>query len=280
MKALKHLLLILLLLFGAMPTGYVCAEQEQTNLYKDSKFALGIGMAIVKFDTNIKVTDKSTGNGIYLDLEGNLDLPDVSTVITLYGAYQFKPRHSFSFSYFNINRESEIVNFDKTLEDITVVGMASISDTTGFYRLDYGYNLFNDTHSKIDLMAGIYAIDLRYVFQAEGDITVDGVTISDSIMEEANIFAPLPLIGLNFRFRITDSWALTTRVAFVTGSYDDLTASVTQTSINAIYGINKHFGFVMGLSYFDADIVIEDDSEKQDISYGYDGAYIGMHFFL
>ena len=276
----KHLSLILCLLFGAMPTGYVCAEQEQINLYKDSKFALGIGTAIVRFDTNIKVTDKSTGRTAYLDLEGNLDLPEVSTVVILYGAYQFKPKHSFSFSYFNINRESEIINIDEQLEDVRVVGNASITDTTDFYRLDYGYNLFNDANSRIDLMAGIYAIDLRYVFNAEGEITVDGVTDSGLIMEEANVFAPLPLIGLNFRFRITDNWAFTTKVAFVTGSYDDLSANVTQTSINAIYSVNKHFGFVMGLSYFDADIVIEDVSEKQDISYGYDGAYIGMYFFL
>ena len=47
MKTLKHLSIILLGLFGVMPTGYVCAEQEQINLYKESKFALGIGTAIV-----------------------------------------------------------------------------------------------------------------------------------------------------------------------------------------------------------------------------------------
>lgn len=263
-----------------MSTGYVCAEQEKIDLYKSSKFALGIGTAIVKFDTNLKFSDKATGNSAYLDLEGNLDLPEVSTVVTLYGAYQFKLNHSFSFSYFKINRESEIFNFDKTLEDITVVGKASISDDTDFYRLDYGYNLFNDTHSKIDLMAGIYALDLRYVFRAEGDITVDGVTSSGSILEEANVFAPLPLIGLNFRFRITDSWSFTTKVAFVSGSYDDLSANVFQTSINALYKVNRHFGLVMGLAYFDADVVIEDGLEKQEISYGYDGGYIGMHFYL
>jgi len=34
------------------------------------------------------------------------------------------------------------------------------------------------------------------------------------------------------------------------------------------------------VTYFDAEVVIEDDLERQDISYGYDGAYIGMHFLL
>ena len=280
MNTLKLLSSILLLLFGSMSTGYVCAEQEQIDLYKSSKLALGIGTAIVRFDTNIKIIDKNKGRGTFLDLEGNLDLPEDSTVTTIYGAYQFKPKHSIGFSFFNINRESKIFNIDKTLEEVRVVGNTSITDTTDFYRLDYGYNLFNDTHSKIDLMAGIYALDLSYVFSADGEITIDGVTESGFIEEETSIFAPLPLLGLNFRFRITDSWSFATKVAFVTGSHDDLSATVFQTSINALNKVNKHFGFVMGLTYFDADVVIEDDVEKQNISYGYDGAYIGMHFLL
>lgn len=277
----KHhfLLLVVLILTTVISAGSVSAEQEQV-LYTNSKFALGVGSAIVRFDTNIKFTDKQTGQKMYLDLEGNLDLPEVSGVTTLYGFYQFKPKHMFGFSFFSVNRESEVFNIDKTFEDVNIVGKTSITDTTNFYRLDYGYNLFNDGHSKIDLMAGIYGLDLKYVFRAEGELTVDGVTTSNSIEEESKIFAPLPLIGLNFRFRITDSWSFTTKLAFITGTYEDLSAIVSQTSINALYTFNQHIGVVMGLTYFDADVVIEDDLEKQNISYGYDGAYIGMHFLL
>ncbi len=270
----------ILLIIAVASTSNVNAEQDQIELYKNSKFALGVGAAIVKFDTNWKATDKQAGRSLYLDLEGNLDLPEVSTVTTFYGAYQFKPKHSFGFSFFSINRESDIFNIDKTLENVRVVGDASITDTTNFYQFDYGYNLFKDDHSKIDLMVGIYGLDLKYVFRADGQITIGGVTTAGSIEEETKIFAPLPLIGLNFLFRITDGWSFATKVAFVTGSHDDLSANVFQTSINAQYRVNRHFGVVMGLAYFDADVVIEDDLEKQTISYGYDGAYIGMHFLL
>lgn len=265
---------------AALPTGKVVAEQEYTDLYNNGKFALGVGTAIVKFDTNAKYTDKTRARNTYLDLEGNLDLPEVSVVTTIYGAYQFAPKHRFGFSYFNVNRESNIFNIDKTFEDVKVVGNASITDTTDFYQLDYGYNLFNDGHSKIDLLAGFYGLDLKYVFNASGDITIDGVTTTSSIEEETKVFAPLPLIGLDFLFRITDNWSFDTKLAFVSGSHNDLSANVFQTSINAQYRFNRYIGVVMGLAYFDADVVIEDNLEKQDISYGYDGAYIGMHFFL
>jgi len=258
----------------------VNADQLQTELYKDTRFALGVGAAIVRFDTNIKVADKQTGRKTYLDLEGNLDLPEVSAVTTLYGAYQFKPKHRLGFSFFSVNRESEIYNIDKTFEDVRVEGQASFTDTTNFYRLDYGYNLFKDRHSKIDFLAGVYGLDLKYVFKAEGSVTEDGVTTPGSIEDVSDVFAPLPLIGLDFNFRITDSWSFATKVAFISGSYDDLSASVSHTSIQALYRINRNIGVVMGLTYFDADIIIESNSKKQDISYGYDGAYIGMHFYL
>ena len=262
-------------------TGIARAEQDTLDVYKGSQFLLGVGAAIVRFDTNIKITDKGTDNSTYLDLEGNLDLPELSSVLTLYGAYQFNNKHRVGFHLFSINRESTVFDIDKTFEDVRVVGNASFTDTTNFYRLDYGYNLFGDAHSRIDLMAGIYGLDLKYVFKADGEITIDGFTAdSASIEDETSIFAPLPLIGLDFNFRITDSWSFATKVSFVAGSYNNLTATVSQTSINAIYRVNRYFGAVMGLSYFDADIEIESSSKTRDISYGYDGAYIGMHFFL
>ena len=128
-------------------------------------------------------------------------------MVTIYGQYNFNQKHSIGFSFFGINRESSIFGFDKTFEDVRVVGDATLSDTTNFYRLEYGYTLFNDDRSKIKFLAGIYGLDLKYVFKAEGNITVDGITTSGSILEEANIFAPLPLIGLDFWFSFTPNGA-------------------------------------------------------------------------
>jgi hypothetical protein len=257
-------------------------EFEKTELYKSQRFALGIGAAIVKFDTKLKFTDKTRVNfdSIFLDPEGNLDLPEVSSVTTYYAVWNINPRHGLGFSFFNVNRESSILNFDETLEDVRIVGDAKLSDTTNFYQLNYGYTLFNDYRSKIKLAAGVYGLDLKYVFEAEGDITIDGVTESGEIYEEAKVFAPLPMIGLDFWYAFTPKWALATKVTFVTGSYEDVSAGVLQTSINAQYRLSDHVGFILGLAYFDADVVIEDDVDKKEVSYGYDGGYLGMHFIF
>jgi hypothetical protein len=273
---------IFLLGYLAITTVYADSELDQAELYKSQKFALGIGAAIVKFDTKLKFTDKTRINfdSIFLDPEGNFDLPELSSVTTYYAAWNINPRHSLGFSFFNVNRESTVLNIDETLEDVRIVGDAKISDTTNFYQFSYGYTLFNDYRSKIKLAAGVYGLDLKYVFEAEGDVTIDGVTESGSIYEEAKVFAPLPMIGVDFWYAFTPRWALATKVTFVAGSYEDVSASVLQTGINAQYRFTDHVGLLFGLAYFDADVEIEDDFDKKDISYGYDGGYVGMHFMF
>lgn len=278
----KHHILFSIIILCALvaSTAHANTESDQIGLYKSSRFALGIGAAIVRFDTKLKFTDKtrSTFNSIFLDPEGNLGLPEISHVTTFYGGWNINPRHSIGFSYFSVNRESSLFNIDETFEDVRVVGKAKIVDTTNFYRFSYGYTLFDDERSNIKLQAGIYGLDLKYVFEAEGELTQGGVTESGSIHEEASVFAPLPLIGLDFWFSFTPEWGISTKVAFVAGSYEDVTAAVLQTGINAQYRFTDHVGLVFGLAYFDADVEIEDNLEKIDIAYGYDGGFIGMHF--
>lgn len=281
MSRYHTLFTVILLSIFVVSTAHSNAETDQ-ELYKSNKFAIGIGAAIVKFDTKLKFTDKtrSTFNSIFIDPEGNLDLPETSSVTTFYGAWNINPRHSIGFSYFSVNRESSVFNIDETLEDVRIEGDAKITDATNFYRLSYGYTLFNDYRSKIKLHAGVYGLDLKYVFEAEGQITQEGDTTSGSINEEAKVFAPLPLIGLDFWYSFTPRWGINTKVALVAGSYEDVSASVLQTSLNAQYRFTDHVGLIFGLAYFDADVVIEDNIDKKEIAYGYDGGFIGMHFMF
>jgi len=79
-------------------------------------------------------------------------------------------------------------------------------------------------------------------------------------------------------YSFTPEWGINTKVAFVAGSYEDVSAGVLQTGVNAQYRFTDHIGLVFGLAYFDADVVIEDDVEKIAIAYGYNGAFIGMRF--
>ena len=50
------------------------------------------------------------------------------------------------------------------------------------------------------------------------------------------------------------------------------------TSINARYQFAKHAGLLMGITYFDANVDIDDDDEVTEVRYGYSGLFLGLHF--
>lgn len=245
---------------------------------KGGRFALGVGFIYARFDTNAKFTDKETGLSVFIDAEGTINLPDRDAVPALYGSFSFSKRHSITFSAFQIRREVIIIDETVEFEGVKIAGSAELADRTKFYNLSYGLGLFSDERSKVRLTLGLYGMDLKYTFNASGEIYIDGVLQEDGFLEEeASVFAPLPLIGFDFWFAFTPRWSLNPKVMFVGGKYQDVTASVLSTTLLTRYQFNRRLGMLFGFSYFNADVKIEDDVERTDISYGYDGSFIGLH---
>ena len=268
----------LLLLHASAVLANAPQAGEEVVAYESKKFALGVGVGIVKFDTNAKVTSNITGKSRYIDLEGNLGLPDTDNVNTIYGAFRFNQKHSLHFGYFSIQRDSDVLSFSESFNDIILVETnVHIEDNSRFYNLAYGYNLFEDDRSDVTLIAGLKSIDLRLKAEATGEITFNGETRSAVEVVKADVLAPLPLIGVNLGFNFTPQWAVSARVGLVTGSYQEVSALLLETSINSRYQFSEHMGLLLGLTYFDADVDIDDDEELTEVSYAYTGVFLGLH---
>ena len=268
-QLLTSLLLLVPALSVAEAGGYKHVDSHETGL--------GVGIAMVRFDTSVKFKNKETNRSIFVNAEGTLDLPDWDTIAVFYGGYRFSRKHGIGFSYFQVRRDSGVIDLDETLEDVHITGQASFSDDTRFYNLFYGNTLYEDARSRIQANIGINVMDLNYVLDADGVITYEDNTTLASLHEDIDIIAPLPLLGLNFWYAFTPKWGISTKVALVGGSYQDIRGWVVSTNINATYKFTNHIGAVFGISYFDADITIEDELERTDVKYGYDGAFLGLH---
>lgn len=273
----KSLVLFALVLIGILyPVPELAWAQESVEV-KKGKFALGVGYAIARFDTSVKFQDKQTGISAFVDGEGTLGLPETDILPVLYGAYRFNKKHMMGFSYFKVKRESTLPDFDETVDDITIAGQATLRDNTSFYNLFYGYSLYEDDRSRVLGLIGINVLDLKYILEAEGTITDTNGSNMTSYEDEASVVAPLPLLGLQLWYAFTPKWGIGTKVSFVAGQYQDTKAWVVNTEINARYQFNKNVGGLIGVSYFDAEVTIEDSDERTDINYGYDGLFLGLH---
>ena len=102
------------------------------ELFKEPKMGLGVGWALARFDTSVKFTDKQSDRSVFVDAEGTLGLPEADAIPYYYGIYRLSKESGIGFSYFQVKRESSIVNFNKTLNDVTIDGHALFSDDTSF----------------------------------------------------------------------------------------------------------------------------------------------------
>jgi hypothetical protein len=258
---------------------FAATPGSEEVLYQDDNWFIGVGYGIVRLDSSVKVTDKDSGNSRFIDLEGTLGLPSESSIPTLYGAYRFNEKHSLVFGYFAIDRESTLLDLDRNFDDIILVkARVTVEDASQFYNVSYGYNLFRDDRSSVTFVAGLDFLDFRINAEASGQVTVGGETRENAEIVDARVLAPLPLLGLNFGFNFTPDWGIATRISLIGGSYQDVSASVVQTTINSRYRFSRHTGLLLGLTYFDAEVDINDKDELTEISYGYTGAFIGVYF--
>jgi len=196
----------------------VKADPVDYQLYQDGKMLLGIGAARVRLDSNIKITDKQSGDRLFVDLEGTLGLPNVSNVTNFYGAYQFNEKHAIGFGYFRINRSSQLIDFEGDLGDVEFVKVdVTLSDKTAFTKLFYGYSLFSDERSAVRFLGGLFVLDFKYLLEAEGQIIIGGVPKNRTYQEDVSQVVPLPMFGFDFNHFFNPRWSLGTAVLFVGG---------------------------------------------------------------
>ena len=256
----------------------VAQEPDDANsLMLGRALSVGIAAGLMRFDTNFKFTDRQTGRSAFLDSEGSMDLPEVKTIPLIYGFWRPSQKHGLGFAYFSVHRESELISIDRNFGDLSVDGRASLDDDTRFYTLAYNYTLFQDSRAFLFASFGINAIDLKYDFNAFGVLSLDGEPISSGAYSESlEEFAPIPMIGLDAWFAITDRWSFGARATFVAGEVSDVRALILESRIRAKYDFNEHVGFLIGLNYFDGDVTLNRTDTKTEINYGFEGLMLGI----
>jgi hypothetical protein len=111
----------------------------------------------------------------------------------------------------------------------------------------------------------------------DGMIDFDGTPItSGEYSRGVNQIAPLPLIGVDAWFALTPKWAFGSKLSFIGGSYQDVTAKILEIKIRVKYTLNKNVGLTFGFNDFYSVIEIDEADLLTDIVYGFSGLKIGI----
>lgn len=115
----------------------------------ESRYLLGVGLGIARFDTSFEITDPASGNSIFFDGEGSLGLPETRPAPILYGSARINEKHGVEFHTFRMNREGTALAIDRNFGRLNVNGSVAFSDCTHFSYVAWQYRLLDDGQTLI-----------------------------------------------------------------------------------------------------------------------------------
>ena len=244
----------------------------------DRAIELRGGWFFPQFNTDLRV-DSNTSVGTNIDLEDDLGL-DSSTHTWFAGLqWRFFNRHRLAVEYWKTDRSSTYtLNKDITVEDTTYSAGATMNTTFNLEMvpISYSYSFIKTDQHELALSIGVHwsqmDLGLNGTASAVGGGGAAGVNTSFSTSPDL----PLPLIGADYGFKISDDWKVSARAGYFSMDINDIDGSLIGAGVDTEYWFSKHIAAGAGVDYFRLDVSATVDDFRGDAQY----SYVGPKVFL
>ncbi len=244
----------------------------------EERLVVSAGAFLPEFDTEMRIDSRTLGTGIKIDLEDDLLLNE--DIETGYLDITWRPfnRHRLSLAAFRFNRDASGVataNIEFNPGDIIQVGAFIGTELElDVYPFGYGYSLIkNDSHELTGTL-GLHWTDLS--FSVTASAWVADADASGSLKAKAS--GPLPLLGVDYRYNISDRATVGAGAQyFGIKLNDDLTTfegSLYNLRVSAEYWPWNQVGIGAALNAFGLDVDVDDDEWIGTLDYDYWGPQI------
>jgi hypothetical protein len=235
------------------------------------RFSVQFSMFRPDINTEVRLDPVAGPFGTALDMESDLGLEDSDDLWQLDARLRFSKRFAMEASYFEIGRS----------------GQSTLSTTVNFGDTNFPVNADAETEFDTDILAA----SLRFSFihndtmELAGSLgaywmTVDaGITVPAlSLSESADVGAPLPLLGMDFRFNFLPKLALNVRGRYFGVDIEDIDGSLTNFNIGLQYDVFDFFGIGLGYESFDFDVTSNNEDFPGFLRFEYKGPKIFTTF--
>ena len=277
MKSFSRLLFAFVLIWGFLVPNAGKAG-EWINPGDERVYIVG-GAFLPSFDSSVRVDNANIGNGTEIDLQDDLGFDDTQTTFYAMGYWRFFPRHRIGVGYFRFKDEvTATAQRDIQIGDEIFPVGASISSEFKFeiFPIHYSYSFMK--REKMEFAGTIGLHWYRITFGVAGSASLSGLDVGADATAKAN--APLPLLGLSFRYNITPKWTAGIHGEFFALSIGDFDGSLVNLSARTEYWFFNHLGAGFALNGFRLDVEVESDDWRGELEYKYWGpqVYIMVRF--
>ena len=278
---------VLILVFGTalvLLFGPGAAFADERPAWRDeplgSRFALGAGVFAPRLDTQVR-RDSSNGIiGTVIDFESTRGMDDSDRSALILGYYRFAKRHRLGFQYFRLDRNGDSVS-DAPIRFGDVVIPANFPVSSFFnvdvYALNYSYSLIHDGRKELALNIGLQLQDV--------ETGIAGNLGPGFLVEEADVYAPLPTFGGSFDYAINEKWIFTSMLGIFAieidlGDDSDLSGEILQFNTGLIWKAFDNVGFALQYNYFNVDVDVNDSDWVGFLKYEYRGPVLAAAFYF
>jgi hypothetical protein len=201
------------------------------------KLRISLGGYYAGTNTSVRV-DANTAVGVDVNFEDLLGLSDRKLVGEANMYWRFGERWRLGVDYFSINRSgNRILAQDVTWNGqtfsigTTVNSQSKISDL----RTTVGYSVFKRPDKELGFGAGLHWTGLKFSLDA-----------GSAGAESTSVTAPLPVVYMYSNVALTDTWAMSTRLDWLSLNYDKYSGGIRAVGFDFIYQPYTHVAFGVG----------------------------------
>jgi len=254
------------------------AHAENSRSLPWEKASLSIGGFVSTTNSELQLNSDTLGAGAVVDLENGLDMDSKFATYRVDGFYRFGStrRHQIEMHYYRSDRDGSRVTEQEYQIGDTVFpagsGVESELDTW-FFNVNYAYAFFQDDRVRLSGAIGVHTTGIKFKVSSVGL----GV-------EEEEVTAPLPVIGIRGDIALTQRWRLWGSTDLFYLSYGNYRGGLMDAGVGVEYLPFKHLGFGLGLNAVKYRLEADGDGDLGDINgevqYDFAGALLYVKLFF
>jgi len=227
-------------------------------------FHLELGAYKSDFDTTLRIDGEGVGSEIDLEKDLNFDTDD--TAFRLDGYWRFADRHRVMFAYYDLTREARaLLTEDIIIEDVLYPAGSGVEGGFDIWvlQLAYSYSVVQTQRGELGLSIGVHWPGI--------DFSLRGVGIEGAESSEADLNAPLPVIGADGRYQLLDWLYVSGRVQYFSLNYRQYDGTIIDSRVALEAWPFDWLGVGLGYAGFDLDFSVDDKNWFGKLDYTYEG---------
>ena len=262
----------------AAPRLTVAAESADLHPFLERGFSLDLGVFFPDRKLDVRVNGSIAGINEEIDFDEGFRLSEADETFAVELAWRFRGKWSIVGQYFKSSDSvGTVLAEDIEWGDVVFGAGSNASAGTNFSltRIFFGRQLDTSRSHDFGIGGGLHWLEMGTFI--EGTILINGTpTTSRRSVSES---APLPNIGVWYKYSISPRWALRSRLDLLSADVGDYDGLLVNVSLGVNFQAFEHFGIGLNYNYFELDVSINKSGWRGNIETTYDGVYVYASFY-